>query len=233
MKVWTTLLGTDNYLEAVLTLEDSRKRVQSKYPLIVICFDDLDYITYETLEQANIAYQIFPRELFLGEKRSKDYSVTIGKFYAYNLSGVSRFCFIDADSFFVENIDYLLDIPLPVFFILDPSFRDGYVEDVNCLTGCIFADQVSQDKFDYAFSQKEQCREDEQLLPFLATKNGPCVKICYRDWTLRHQMLLYHESAWSFEHKFWNQPNFNRSTYLDNILYFFKHDWTYKDSIPE
>jgi len=233
MKVWTTLLGTDDYLEAVLTLEESRKRVASKYPLVVICFNDLDYNTYESLDQANIKYETFPRELFQGEKRNKDYSVTIGKFYAYVLKNVSRFCFIDADSFFVENIDYILDISVPVFFVFDPSFRNGYTENMNCLTGCIFSDNTSQEKFDCAFTYKEQCREDEQVLPILADKSKSHMRICYRDWTLRHQMVVFHESAYSTAHKFWNRPNYDRHAFLNEVIYFFKHDWSYIKSIPE
>ena len=220
MKTWTTLLGTDDYLPAVLVLEKSRQKVQSKYPLTVICFDDLDHNTYNTLDLYSIPYQIFPRKSFTGVKRNKDYSCTIGKFYSYILGHISHFFFIDADSYFVENIDYLFELPELTVFVFDFG-RESRVKNNQCMTknvsriiGCIFGDKCSQQKFDEACKYTEIFREDEQVLQIFANQYY-CFRIDYQDWTLDQRMVLYHEASWDTQHKFWNQSNFNLDTFLE------------------
>lgn len=221
MRTWTTLLGTDDYLPAVLILEESRQRVQSKYPLTIICFDDLDYNTYNALDLRNIPYQIFPRRSFNGVKRNKDYSCTIGKFYSYILKNASQFFFIDADSYFVENIDYLFEIPeLTVFFKdfqkKDSSIRDAVnmLKNTGSIIGCIFGDKCSDEKFQQVLQYSEIFREDEQMLQILAYEHY-CIRIDYQEWTLGKRMVLFHEAAYGIESKFWNLEEFNPDTFLD------------------
>lgn len=229
MRVWTTLLGTDDYLPAVLILEESRQRVQSKYPLVVICFDDLDYNTYNTLDLKNIPYQVFPRKSFNGPKRNKDYSCTIGKFYSYIIDKASQFFFIDADSYFVENIDYLFELPELTVFYFDFQKEDHEVKDdikmhknVSSIIGCIFGDKCSQERFQDAIKYSEVFREDEQVLRIFAVQYY-CFRIDYQDWTLGNKMVLFHEDAYGTEWKFWNLDSFNPDTFLDEQNELWKH----------
>lgn len=223
MKTWTTLLGTDNYLPAVLILEESRQRVQSKYPLTVICFDDLNSDTYNILDLNHIPYQIFPRKSFNGPKRNKDYSCTIGKFYSYIISNASQFFFIDADSYFVENIDYLFELPTLTVFFKDFSRRIGnrsavrMEKNVSSIIGCVFGDYCSEEKFQKVLQYSETFREDEQMLQVLALEHY-CIRIDYQEWTLGDKMVLFHESAYGIQYKFWNRGDFNSDTFLNDMF---------------
>lgn len=221
MKTWTTLLATDNYLNAVLILEKSRQVVNSKYPLTVICYDTLSLETFQTLDKYNIAYQIFPEITFSNIGVIEKYKVTCGKFYVYCLKNISTFCFIDADSCFIQNIDYLLDIPTACFFFYDASTKNN-INDINKIVGCIFKDQVSNKRFEQAMSFISDCTEDEQILPILAN-NIYGLRISYKAWTLQHMVLLHGNSEIE-NYDLWNKPNFSVNSYVYKTIDSYKQN---------
>lgn len=83
----------------------SLQKVNSKYPLIVIATDDISIKTLKILQEAGIQYKIVKHYDFT--KEVGHYKCTINKFYAFELKEYDKVCFIDADSFVIQNIDFI------------------------------------------------------------------------------------------------------------------------------
>lgn len=240
MNVYTTLLATDNYVDAVLTLDYSLRQVHSAYPLVVICYDSLSKETMQKLDDNHISYQVFPAMMFTGVSAhdTRDYSCTMGKFLAYVLQDVKRFVFIDADSCVLANIDWMFDVPLPIFFFLDAALpgaehRDvlppiGLMQRPDSVTGCIFSDFCDPNKFKYAESCQSKYGEDEQILIELC-RHYQHLRVDYRIWTGVYDLVVFHEAAYGFEHKFWNRENFSISEFYKTMQRWREERYNYQN----
>lgn len=117
MQSFITLLSSKNYLEGVLVLDNSLKKVGSKYPLTVLVSLDL-YNNYkeivEILAFNKIEYQILEKKITLPvEITQKIYSKrwinTFDKLQVFGLTSYSKIVFLDSDMLVVKNIDHLFD----------------------------------------------------------------------------------------------------------------------------
>lgn len=109
-----TLLSSNNYLNAVLTLNESLKLVNSKFPLIVAVTQNLDDVIFDTLNRNNIYYKKIPQLILKSEKSYIKKSIynTNSKFYIFaNFYEWDKLVYIDADSLFFKNADELFDYP--------------------------------------------------------------------------------------------------------------------------
>lgn len=99
---YATLATTKSFLHGAHLLDYSLKRVQSKYPLIIMVTENLqEYLT----EDCN--YKIIPYYKF--DNPEKRYVDTINKLQCFTLTEFDRVFFIDADVFVIENLDEIFD----------------------------------------------------------------------------------------------------------------------------
>lgn len=117
MRQYITLISSKNYLEGVLVLNHSLKKVESKYPLTVLVSLDLynnnKEIT-EILAFNKIDYIILEKKFTLPvEITQKIYSKrwinTFDKLQVFGLTSFSKIVFLDSDMLVVKNIDHLFE----------------------------------------------------------------------------------------------------------------------------
>ena len=113
-KAFITLLSTKDYLDAVLVLKRSMEEVHTEYPLVCGITEDIftpDIV--QPLSQMGIIVERISRLQYSEETRKKwgDRRVlnTASKISLFSLTQYDKLCYIDADTFLLQNIDNLLD----------------------------------------------------------------------------------------------------------------------------
>ena len=134
---WITLLATDNFCGGVKMLNDSLKKVNTKYPLYVIATNNLSQESFDFLDNEKIPYKVFPYISFFcdGERNMRYWAdlvdqrenvwwnCTMAKNYIFLFNQYQKVCFVDADVEFVKNCDHYFDYPTPASF--DIRWADG------------------------------------------------------------------------------------------------------------
>lgn len=124
-KAYVTILTTENYLEAVLVLNQSLKLVNSKYPLIVYTTKEIikNNKIFEVLKKENIIIETNMQEYYYSQKtldiikkETSDYRYntlknTALKIGILELQKYEKLCYIDADSIVLSNIDDIFNFP--------------------------------------------------------------------------------------------------------------------------
>lgn len=117
MRHYISLISSKNYLEGVLVLGHSLKKVGSKYPLTVLVSLDL-YNNYKEITEIlafnKIDFLILEKKFTLPvEITQKIYSKrwinTFDKLHVFGLTGFSKIVFLDSDMLVVKNIDHLFE----------------------------------------------------------------------------------------------------------------------------
>ena len=115
MNRWVTLLSSDDYLPAVLILNQNLQDINSKFSLHVIVIDTLSKKTLEYLEKENIEYTLLPPVLYSQETIEKTPSKRLqsiaSKINIFQLKQFDKIVYLDADCFFLKNVDELFDYP--------------------------------------------------------------------------------------------------------------------------
>lgn len=114
-RIWATLLTNTKYLSGLLTLEYSLRKVDSKYPLVVLYTSSLEPEGLQALKARNIAV----REIeYLMPSAHKDYSNEVrfydcwSKLQPFSLVEYERVVMLDSDMLVRQNMDELMDLPL-------------------------------------------------------------------------------------------------------------------------
>lgn len=120
-KAWITLLSTEDYLEAVLALNESLRVVQSAFPLVVAITESiqnnqkiLDVLKKEKIKSEFIKTRFYSQETIeIAYKKKHPFSVlnTASKIGIFELKQYDKLVYIDADTFFVRNADELFNYP--------------------------------------------------------------------------------------------------------------------------
>lgn len=116
MFAYITLLTTNNYYFAILTLKLSLDKVQSQYPLIVLYTDEVDINYIKELESIGCICQ---KEEIKFDFKDSRWHQTFVKFEMYKMIEYEKLCFLDADILVNDNIDY-------VFTLQDPYIYEVY-----------------------------------------------------------------------------------------------------------
>lgn len=114
---YVTLLSTNDYLDAVLVLNKSLQRVNSKYPLLVMVVNTIftpemeaifrhNNIFYETVEPLSYSTQVIDK--YAGNE-CKTVLNTASKLQLFTLKNWDKLVYIDADVIVLQNIDELFD----------------------------------------------------------------------------------------------------------------------------
>lgn len=127
---WVTLLATDNFIQGVILLNNSLKKVKTKYPLLVIATNNLKKETFLLLEKEGISYKVFPYISFFcdGDRNMRFWAgkvdqtenvwwnCTFSKIYMFLFTDFEKVCFLDADIEMIKNCDYYFNFPTPAAF---------------------------------------------------------------------------------------------------------------------
>lgn len=142
MKVFATLLSSQDYLDAVLVLNKSLQATQSKYPLLVMVTKSICSYTLELLQSQGILTEVVD-DLQYSKSLQEDTDIkdsyilnTCSKFAVFNLDSdiYHKVVFIDADVLILDNIDSLMDFPdgsmlyingenLSGLFVFEPQYH--------------------------------------------------------------------------------------------------------------
>lgn len=113
---YVTLLSSDDYLPGVIMLDWSLKKVGSRFPLYILCSDNVSEKSLLNLKHRNISFQRLKDHIsFDGIINTEEgygyWSRTFDKLYVWTLSQFDKVVFLDSDIQVIKNIDYLFDCP--------------------------------------------------------------------------------------------------------------------------
>lgn len=115
---YVTLLSTSNYLDAVLVLNKSLRRVHSKYPLLVALTENVNNPEIiSKLEQHHILWEVVQPLQYHSSVTEKYHEIaanvlnTASKLQIFTLKDWDRLVYIDADVLVLQNIDDLFNKP--------------------------------------------------------------------------------------------------------------------------
>lgn len=116
MKGFITVLSTEEYIPGVLTLIQSLKNVQSKFPVYLLCTISLNEGQQERLR--NSGYKIIPSchpftlpAKILSNISNHHWRHTFAKLELFSLAGFEKLIYLDADMIVCRNIDHLFNFP--------------------------------------------------------------------------------------------------------------------------
>lgn len=132
-QAFVTLLATEDYLDAVLVLNESLKRTKNQYPLIAAITDSIfSYEILDTLQLFNIPYVVIPRleyskgTILSCQKRGWNTVLnTASKYSLFNLKYFDKLVYLDADSMVLQNIDDLMNYK-DGSMLWDPTEKAGF-----------------------------------------------------------------------------------------------------------
>lgn len=118
MKSYITSITTDNYLEGVLILNKSLKRVGAKYPLSVLISKGVSHKVEQILEKKGISTIRASQKLIIDKNikeneisNVKHWDFTFDKLLVFGLVQFEKLVFLDSDLLLLENIDFLFERP--------------------------------------------------------------------------------------------------------------------------
>lgn len=103
---YITLVSNSDFLKGAKFLHYSLKKVNAKYPLIVIITDNVNY-TKNDIDDFDIVKIVPYIEYPPKNEFFKRYQSTLNKFWAFYFDEYSKLLFIDADIFIYQNIDFI------------------------------------------------------------------------------------------------------------------------------
>lgn len=149
MRVYATVLTSDEYLEGVLVLNESLKINKSKYKLIVIISKNISNRTEMILKSQEIDtlrlnYKIsMPKEIEdANEQRGlKNWNNTMDKLSIFEMTQYEKIVYLDSDMIVLKNIDELFDYPNMSAVIAGKSYK-GNEEWKELNSGCMVIEPV-------------------------------------------------------------------------------------------
>ncbi len=114
MRSYVTLLSTSNYLPGVLALDESLKKNQSKFPLLVVLSFDTPVEVELSLNQRSIAFLRLSGLIRIPDSHRVNnghWGNTFDKIQLFELPGYEKLVYVDSDMLVLQNIDELFDKP--------------------------------------------------------------------------------------------------------------------------
>lgn len=113
---YVTLLSSDSFLYGVLMLDWSLKKVNSKYPLHVLCSDSISEKSYKELIRHNMSCQKLTEHISVNSEINKEegfvhWNRTFDKLYVWTLTQFDKVVYLDSDMQVIANIDHLFGCP--------------------------------------------------------------------------------------------------------------------------
>lgn len=131
---YITMINTDSYLKGAICLNESLKKVRSKYDLYVLITDEVSLESQEILkkfkinviktkEKINIPKWVIDRNV---NENMSHWNNSFDKLLVFELVQFEKIIFLDSDMYVIENIDNLFDKNHMSGVILGKSFPDSY-----------------------------------------------------------------------------------------------------------
>lgn len=212
---WTTLLTTTDYLQSVLLLNASLKRVGSKYPLVVIVSDDIAMEVIPDLEAKNCLYYIVPNLQRMYTKRLFSIDMLM-KFYSFELTEYDKVCYLDGDILVLKNCDFVFNYRAPAAKYLGWDNRRPIhtSEERGQLAGEMMVLKPGTFSMDYFFKAERDLTAfwDESVLQ----ENFGIQQVT--NITLTDSNYLYHAHTTGSNNKYWERYNLYNEKDLDDFL---------------
>ena len=114
MKAYITLLSNESYLEGILVLNESLKRVNAEYPLYCMLSKNMNIQTEDYLEKKGIKCIRFNKSVIENrEDVNSDYfsywNYTFDKLLIWGLTQFEKLVYLDSDMIVLKNIDSLFE----------------------------------------------------------------------------------------------------------------------------
>lgn len=115
--IYVTLISSIDYVNGTLVLDSSLKKVNSKYPLLVLVSkDENSPVIIKNLISHQIKFKILDNKFKLPPEvskgiQSKRWIKTFDKLQVFGLTSFKRIIFLDSDILIIRNIDHLFKRP--------------------------------------------------------------------------------------------------------------------------
>lgn len=168
--IWITFADNEIYLKSAYALALSLKKVNSIYPLCLMYPCGIKQTLIDDFKikakNLNIIYKEVPY-LFFNCLSTYKQNVTINKLHLFSLIEYNKICFIDADSFFTKNIDFIFNEQTPMIgYYFNNKFE-------QCFSGGIFLVKPSLSFYSTLLNLciSLQFYDDDNLFFYLVTEN--------------------------------------------------------------
>jgi alpha-N-acetylglucosamine transferase len=200
MKVYITLLSTNEYLDGVLALEQSLKNVGAKYPLVVAVTSNILPFAREILQKKKIEVIEVVDHSYTEECKKKfrnfgtpHWFYTVAKLRIFGLTQFEKMIFLDADMFLLKNIDHLFDRPHMTAAIDSPMIMENDIEQhYNLNSGLLVIVPDKKLEQDLIEMSATECLADQDLL-----------RKYYPDWREHKELQL--SVNYNFFARFWDR----------------------------
>ena len=117
---YITLLSDDSYIYGVILLQESLRRVKSKYPLKVLVTSNVTPPIINMLEQLKLEYEIIEpvqyKHIIEYNKKANPlmtnvWALCLSKLKIFEMTEMDKWIFLDADIMIMKNIDHLFEYP--------------------------------------------------------------------------------------------------------------------------
>lgn len=213
---WTTLLTSVDYLQSILFLRASLKRVGSKYPLIVIVTDTIAEEVIPVLEIKDCLYYVVPDLQRMHS--SHEFSIDmLMKFYSFELTDYKKVCYLDGDILVLKNCDFVFNYRAPAAKYLgwdEDNYPIQSSEEQGQLAGEMMILEPGTFSMDYFLKSETNLDEfwDETVLQdYFGIQT-------VADIRLTDSNYLYHAHATGDGNRYWEKYNLQTEQDLDNFL---------------
>lgn len=131
-KAYVTVLTSENYLLGCIVLDRSLKKVNSQYPLIVVCPNTIGSNVLCELRKYGIEYitmDNLPENVILRDNNVGYWNNTLFKIKVFDMVCYKKIIFLDTDMIILKNVDHMFECEhmsaVPAGAVLFPEWSTG------------------------------------------------------------------------------------------------------------
>lgn len=110
---YITILTSESYIMGCVVLDRSLKMLKSKYPLVVVCPEDIDADVFAQLSKYGVNYVTqsnLPQNIILRSNKVDYWNATLFKIKVFDMLQYKKIVFLDSDMIVLKNIDHLFEL---------------------------------------------------------------------------------------------------------------------------
>lgn len=195
---YVTILTDDSYTYGICLLIESMKKVNTKYPLLVLITEDVSEPSLEILRQLNIKIQkinkiqisdyIYSHNFQINSTLSVTWKNCWTKFQIFNLIEYDKIVFLDADIMILKNLDHLFEKP-HMTAALDGEYWNLWPNWPHFNSGCLVI-EPSTDLFNNILNfAKTLPQEKIDSLDYVIA-DQEILNLYYSDWPNQYELHL-------------------------------------------
>lgn len=193
---YITLLSDDSYVYGVILLNETLKRTNAQYPLMVLVTPNVTKPILNILNQLNLKYKIiaplYNNKIIQFNRRSnpemaKIWYYCLSKFEIFNMTDYDKLLFLDADIMILKNLDHLFEYP-HMTSALDGEYFDLWPDWPHFNSGIMIVEPNKEEYkkiVDFAINDainqwtEPTCIADQEIL-----------NMYYKDWVNKSELHL-------------------------------------------